>query len=547
MECGFAARCAAWLGHAGEFGSDFAAVPPFPVNIRYSRERRHSRKTKAVIPAKHSFAAHRTAKPHKKNFWYRTILNELEQTDSVSISTDRPDAAVALEAPISIRVSPHSYFTALLLGTFFAALFFYLEMDLPGFLLFAGSWILIPFFALNDRISFDGKRLTRNGHVPRVWAWFNDSRRRLKITDIEQVETQAIRAAKRGGNIYYRYRTLIKGKGLSVAIASGGEDYRRMVKSILPRLPDNVLDTRSIELRDHLADPKETLMRAEFSRIPAADVLESSFKSSGKRGKRLPLLARTINTPEEEKADDLQSLANELRLSGYLPQALEAFRRALVLRPADARLLFEFARCLHSFAGVQRDNKLERRALAALRLSERHAADDGELLMRLGEWYFQIGEWRRAGTVFQNVLDRAGENFRTARGLAEIALREGKIAHVIHHFSTAGRLAETASLRRWSRSEAEYFSHLNSDEEYMELEIGRVNMLETVETSKKTALRILFFAFPLVIVGVIFEDDLVANIGWAVSTVSLLIWTGLVMSTHLLGQRIPYDLVESDD
>lgn len=256
---------------------------------------------------------------------------------------------------------------------------------------------------------------------------------------------------------------------------------------------------------------------------------------------------RSTDTPEEEKAEDLRTLANELRLSGHLYQALEAFRRALVLHPLDARLLFEFARCLHSFAGVEHNKKLERRSLAALRLSESRAATDGELLVRIGEYYFQLGEWRRAGNVFQHALDNFGENFRTARGLAEIALREGKIAHVIHHFSTANRLAETPSLRRWSKSEADYFSNLHSDEEYMELEIGRVNMLETVEASKKTALRIAYFALPLIGVGVFFEDTLVANLGWAVSTVSLLIWTGLILSSRLLEQRIPYDLVETED
>jgi tetratricopeptide (TPR) repeat protein len=251
--------------------------------------------------------------------------------------------------------------------------------------------------------------------------------------------------------------------------------------------------------------------------------------------------------PEEEKADDLRSLANELRLSGYLLQALEAFRRALVLRPRDARLLFEFARCLHSFAGAERDQKLERRALAALRLSERRADDDGELLVRLGEWYFQIGEWRRAAAAFQRALDRAGESFRTARGFAEIALREGKIAHVIHHFSTAGRVAETPSLRRWSRGEADYFSHLNSDDEYMELEISRVNMLDTIESSKKTALRIASLGFPAILYGILLEDALIANIGWAVSCIALLTWTGLIMSTRLLGQRIPHEMVEPED
>jgi tetratricopeptide (TPR) repeat protein len=444
---------------------------------------------------------------------------------------------------ISIKVSPHGYFAALLLGTFFSAFLFYIEQDFAGLVLFCISWILVPFFALNDRIAFDGKRLVRTGLVPMVWDWLNTSRRWLRLSDIEQVETHAIRTVRRGGNVVYRYRTVIRGRGVSVTIASGGDDFRRMIKSILPRLPENVLDNRSIELRDHLADPKESLMRADFSRIPSADVLAGTLKSISKKERR------TVagDAVDEEKADDLRSLANELRLSGYLLQALEAFRRALVLRPGDARLLFEFARCLHSFAGAERNQKMERRALAALRLSEQRADDDADLLVRLGEWYFQIGEWRRATAAFQQALDKAGDSFRTARGFAEISLREGKIAHVIHHFATAGRVADTPSLRRWSRSEADYFSHLNSDDEYMELEISRVNMLDTIESSKKTALRIAFLGLPAIFYGVLIEDTLIANIGWAVSSIALLVWTGLIMSTRLLAQRIPHDLVETDD
>ena len=478
-------------------------------------------------------------------------MSELNPTNISNLrAAIKSDDVLLPETPVSIRVSPHSYFTALLLGTFFSALLFYLEIDVAGFILFGISWIFLPFFALNDRIIFDGKSLVRTGLVPRFWSWFNAGRRRLNLKDIEQVETQSIRAIKRGGNVHYRYRTVIRGKGLSVAIAygaSGGEDFRRMIKGILPRLAENILDVRSIELREHLAEPKETLMRAEFARIPSADVLEGAFKNIGSRKPKNHAVAHNIVVGDDEKADELQSLANELRLSGYLLQALEAFRRALILRPADARLLFEFARCLHSFAGMTRDPKLERKAIAALRLSERRAAGDGDLLARLGECYFQIGEWRRAGNVFQNVLDKLGENFRAARGLAEMALREGKIAHVIHHFSTANRIAETPSLRRWTNGETEYFSHLNSDDEYMELEVSRVNMLETLERSQKTALRISSFAFPIVIAGLLLEDDLIANIGWAVTAVSLLIWTGMIVSVRLLSQRIPYDLVESDD
>jgi tetratricopeptide (TPR) repeat protein len=458
-----------------------------------------------------------------------------------------PDEINSLEKPVSIRVSPQGYFTALLLGTFFSAFLFYLDQNMAGVLLFGLSWILIPFFALGDHIIFDGKGLVRAGLVPRFWAWLNTSRRTLKITDIEQVETQAIRTIKRGGHVHYRYKTVIRGKDLSVALASGAssvsEDYRRMIRNLLPRLSDNVLDNRSIELRDYLNDPKETLMRAEFSRIPPADVLETSFRSRSETKRP----ARPAEEQQEEKAGDLLSLANELRLSGYLVQALEAFRRALILRPRDARLIFDFARCLHSFAGTTRDAKLERRALAALRLSERRANDDGELLVRLGEWYFQIGEWHRAGNAFQKAIERIGENFRTARALAEIALREGKIAHVIHHFSTANRIAETPSLRRWSKSEADYFSNLNSDDEYMETEVSRVNLLDAVERSKRTALRIALFGFPAIVAGLMLEDELIANIGWGVSAASLLVWTGLIFSARLLSQRIPYELMESDD
>jgi tetratricopeptide (TPR) repeat protein len=472
-------------------------------------------------------------------------LNRLDTAERVRLRGLVEPGPAVLFPPISVRVSSQSYITALLLGSFFSGLFFYLELDPAGIVLFSISWILIPALALNDRISFDGKRIFRTGLLPKIWSSLNSSRRSLKVSDIEQVETHANRSVRRGANILYRYKTIVRGKGVSISIASGGDAFRDLVKCILLLLPENALDNRSIELRDHLADPKETLMKAEFSRIPAADVLESSLRHSDLRGKAPHLLAE--QPPEEEKAEDLRTLGNELRLSGYLLPAIEAFRRALVLKPTDGRLLFDFARCLYSVAGIERDRQLERRALAALRLSERRAVGDGELMIRLGEWYFQIGEWRRAGNLFTSALDRFGEDFRTARGLAEIALRDGKIAHVIHHFSAANRLAETPALRRWSRNEADYFSNLHSNDEYMEMEIGRVSLLESVEGAKRTTLRITFLGFPAILVGMMLSDTLVANIGWAVSSVCLLIWTGLVITTHMLSQRFPFEVVDTED
>jgi tetratricopeptide (TPR) repeat protein len=413
------------------------------------------------------------------------------------------------EKSLSIRVSPNGYFTALFPATFFSALLVYLEIDWAALLLFAAAWILLPILLWTDKIVFDGKRLSRTGILPRFWAWFNNSRIRLKISDIEQVETQALRALKRGGNVFYRYRTQVQGKGSRFSFASGGEDYRRMIQSLFSAVPENVLDNRSIELRDFLKEPKEILMKAEFARIPAADVLESSvneFQSPEKRA-RAKVSVREIGEAEIEKADYLRRLGNELRLSGYLLQALETFRRALVLTPRNAWLLFDFARCLYSFAGAERSGEIERKALAALRLAEKRSNGDGELLARLGEIYFQYGDWRRAQKTFQKALDKAGENFRSERGLAEIALREGKIAHVIHHFSTANRLAETPALRRWTQNESDYFARLNTDEDYMDMEINRVNMLETLERSKRTSLKIAFLGFPGILFGLIVFDD----------------------------------------
>lgn len=464
-----------------------------------------------------------------------------------SIPDDLNEAAAATTAaPVSIRVSPNSYVAAFLVGTFFSGFLIYLELDIYGFALFLLSWVAVPFLAFSDRIVFDGKRLMRTGLLPRICAAFNGSRRRLRISDIEQVDTQSIRALRRGGNIYYRYRTAIRGRSVSIVLVSGGEDYRSMISSILPLLSENVLDNRSIELRDHLIDPKEVKMKAAFARIPEADVLADTFsrKSTGLSDQSAD------DTDHEdtanEKAEYLRCLGNELRVIGRLHQALESFRRALVLSPRNARIIFDFARCLHSFAGAERDPRLGLRSIAALRLAEKRAENDCDLLARLGETYFQLGEWRRAGIAFQRSLEVAG-NFLAARGMAEIALRDGKLAHVIHQFDEANRYAESPALRRYSRTEADYFTRLNNDDEYMEIEVGRVNLLESLENAKRTVIKIAYFGFLPLMFGLLVEDSLFADIGWAVIAVSLLIWVGLTMSARFLSDRIPYDLVETDD
>ncbi|CAN5452035.1 hypothetical protein BH18ACI1_BH18ACI1_02370 [soil metagenome] len=473
-------------------------------------------------------------------------MNNIASAKTADISTTGASAA-STNKTVGIRVSPNSYFIVLFLMTFFSGFLIYLEQDSAGILIFALSWSVLPILAWTDRITFDGKRLTRTGILPRRWASLNNSKSRLKISDIEQVETQALRTLKRGGNVFYRYRTSVQGKGLKFVIASGGGEYRQMIYKLFPLLSENTLDNRSIELRDYLREPKETLIKAKFAKIPSADVLESSLSKFKGSNKNLQTTSKNEESGEEiEKADYLHRLANELRLSGYLLQSLEAFRRALVLTPTDARLIFDFARCLHSLAGSEHDKKLARKAFAALRLAEKRGQDDGEILARLGESYFQYGDWRRARTAFQKALEATETSFRSVRGLAEIALREGKIAHVVHQFSTANRLAETPALRRWTQGESDYFSRLNSDDEYMEMEVSRVNMLEGLERTKKTSLKVAMLSFPAIIFGITLEDSLIANLGWAVSSFALLIWVGIIMSQNLLSSRVPMDFADED-
>lgn len=467
-----------------------------------------------------------------------------------ALTRERPDGedrASARSADAgAIRVSPGGYLAALFLSSFFSALLIYLEIETAGVISFGFACLALSILAFTDRIGFDGKRLRRTGLLPNLWSTLSGSRKRLRITDIEQVETQAMRALKRGRNVKYRFSTTIRGKGCVFTFASGGESYRQMIKSLLPLLPENVLDTRSIELRDYLADPKEVLQQAEASRIPPTDVLENSFSRLAKEKARPHPTANDIEAHASNPLQ-LRNLANQLRLSGFLLQALEAFRRALMLEPANGWLLLECGRCLQSLAGSEKDQRLERRSIACLRLAEKRAGIDCELLARVGESYFQTGEWRRAGRVFRRVSETLGDSFRSVRGMAEMALREGKIAHVIHHFYSANRLADSPALKRWTRNEADYFSRLNDDEEYLELEVSRMNMIERLEKYQRTSLRIVLFGFPLILVGVLGEESGVANVGWAVSTIAILLWFGMSLTQRLMAGRIPFEMVHSDD
>lgn len=457
------------------------------------------------------------------------------------MSSDALEAVDSKSKRLSVRVPLNNYVTAFMVGSFFAGLFVYLEFDRFAYATFVISWILVPLLAFSDRIVFDGKRLRRTGILPRIWAAFTGGRSRIRIRDIEQIDSSTLRIIKRGGIAQYRFRTAIRGRDVLFVITSGGAEHRNMLTAILSAVPDEVLDQRSIDLRDYLADPKEVAMKASFSRIPEADVLESTlFSRPSSR------LSSVRPADDDSVSEDLRTLGNELRIAGRVHQSLEVFRRAFHRERANARLYFDLARCLFVMAGIRRDSKLHRRSVAALRLAERHSQNDGDLLARLGETYFQVGDFKRASTAFLNAIEK-GSGYLGSRGLAEIALREGKLAHVVHQFTSAHENAGSRAAKRFSQTEADYFSNLTSDNAYLDLEVHRVNLVNSLATAGRTSLTITLFGFVPLIFGLVTDDLLLADIGWAVSGIALIIWCVLRVVSRMLAARIPYDVASADN
>ena len=303
-----------------------------------------------------------------------------------------------------------------------------------------------------------------------------------------------MRTLRRGGRVRYRYRTQITGKGKEFVIVSGGRDYRKLVRELFPLIHESKLDNRSRDLRDYLNDPtfpesKDAAIATRFVRPARRHGVGFQTRSANSSGalkfrKRPP-------TPEDlERARLLRRLGNELRVSGRLREAGEAFRRALNVRPHGAWLIYDFARLLRSQASAQADARLLSRARAALRLASIRAENDVVLLPLIGESFLECGDARHARRALQKVVELDSGNFKARVGLADIALREGKLAHVIHHYHEAARVSSEQALARYARSEGEYYMQLNNDDDYLAAELRRINWLQSVTRIRRLALRV---------------------------------------------------------
>ncbi|HKR15508.1 MAG TPA: hypothetical protein VJT15_25800 [Pyrinomonadaceae bacterium] len=442
----------------------------------------------------------------------------------------------------SVRVSPGPYLTIAAILTFFAALLLRIHYYGWALLLVSVAWTIIPILALTDRIVFDGLSIRRQGPISSLLHLLFRYRKQLALDDFEQVETHAVRTLRRGGRVRYRYRTQITGKGKEFVIISGGLHYRKLVRELFPLIHESKLDNRTRDLRDYLHEPSFLNRKAELSQLASSavlDVVESDFKLGAKPHQRREANL-TEATPEDlERARLLRRLGNELRVSGRLREAGEAFRRALNVRPHGPWLIYDFARLLRSQASAQADARLLSRARAALRLASIRARNDVVLLPLIGESFLECGDARQARQALQKVVEIDSGNFKARVGLADIALREGKLAHVIHHYQEAARDNSEQALARYARTESEYYMNLNNDDDYLVTELRRISWLQSVTRIRRLALRVTNTSVLLALVAGLI-DPLVGSFAWSVASSALGVWLFSLLGTRMLVSRSKY-------
>lgn len=469
-------------------------------------------------------------------------MSETKQADSLNAIAEAEEQRArerARPTVATVRVSPGPYLALASVLTFCSALLLRSDRDAWALLLIGLTWLLVPLLAFFDRFAFDGNSLRRQGPLSSFLRLFRIYPKHLDVADFETVETSAVRTLRRGGSVRYRYRTEINGKGRRFVLASGGRNYRRMVRELFPLIHEDKLDNRSRDLRDYLNEPSSLNRKTRLSQLAPEDVLErakSDFKLGGRSPERHDKPQVEISPEEAERAHLLRRLGNELRVSGRLREAGEAFRRALNVTPRGAWLIYDFARLLRSQASANSDARLLSRARAALRLACTRAGNDLVLLPLIGECLLECGDARQAKLVLEKAVDIDRDNYKARLGLADLALREGKLAHVIHHYHEAARVSSEQALVRYARREADYYGRLNSDDEYLTTELRRINWLQTITRVRRLSARVTNAAILVALAGG-FIDLTLGSVGWSIASSSLIVWILTLIGTRILFDR----------
>lgn len=461
-----------------------------------------------------------------------------KQFSDVLAETSQARRALAEPKPVAgVRASPGGYFAFAALLTFISLVLLRTNRDLAALVLIVATWIAVPVLVLTDRLYFDGKVLFHSG-LPALFSRLAlGQSTQLNVADIERVEVATVRTLRRGGTVRYRYRIELTGKGHTFVFASGGKGFGRMVTRLLPQIADEKLDARACELRDHLVDAKLLDREVDQLGIATTSILEQTEESARRRIEKRT--AAGIEDPAAVQPERLQSLrkvANELRMAGRLRESGEAFRRALKLARVDPWLIYEYARLLRSQAAAFGDARLFSRACAALKLAQIRGGEDARLLGRIGEGFFEFRQPARAARALRRAIDLDERSFRAQIGLAEIALSEGKLAHVIHHYHDATRVAPDKATAQMAGREAEYYSRLSEDDDYLSAELRRMNWLEGAGRIQRLTARVSFASMLIAVMGSFF-DHAVTGVGWALASSSIIGWSGALLIRKFLSRR----------
>ena len=467
--------------------------------------------------------------------------------DAISVSGGNAGLAT-LPQPIKVRPPARDTVAALLLLGYFACLGAYLGYPTVAASIFAAVAAIIIAFGITTAVVFDGRRLYRRSPMlPVIITPMMQFPRRMRIREVEKVETSELRPIKRGRNAIYRHRTTFHSKGNTISVTSGSRNFALLLRSVLPLLPAEVLDRRSAELSELYSGKGSISARAAASGIPPADVLEGSLRGEGNRIFPRIKKDRTSVLLSADRYDELRAVARELRVSGSLVRAIESYRRLASSNPYDAAMVFEFAVCLSAFADLDKDSPARREGSVLFRFAERLAAGDRTILEKIVAEYIESGDWHRAEILAGRVTEKFGPSYRSLVQKAEIALNEGKMAHVVLDLSRAADVAPIPALKNWAEDEADYFRRLSGDDDYVALELSRLNLGDSIERSKRMAVNVAVMAIPLMMTGMFFEDSLLADVGWAVSAVAFAIRVILVPLGGMFRKRIAPEMIDRDD
>lgn len=466
-------------------------------------------------------------------------MEDSEKAQALKILADgvrRREKVGRLKTVASVRVSPGGYLAAASILTFASVLLLRSENETWALLALVAAWLMMPALALTDRIVFDGKSLSHRGPVPFLSQLISGRKQQLSISDVERVDTNAVRTLRRGGRVRYRYRSEVMGRGLSFVVASGGKSYRKMVRTLFLLIPDPKLDSRTRELRDYLCEPGSIGREIESLGLASPAVLDNALADLKNRFANRPPLSESQSAPDLERARLLRQLANQLRVAGRLTESREAFRRALIVLPRDARLIYEFGRLLRSQASAMSDARLLSRARAALRLSSLRADEDADLLAWIGESQVECGDVQRAERTLHRALNLDSKNFRARVELADLALRNGKLAHVIHHYGDAAQMAPDKALTLYARREADYYARLNDDDDYLSAELRRIEWLQNATRVRRLAARITNASILVALIAP-YLNSTISGLGWSLASCSLFAWIGAFSLSKVLADR----------